>query len=768
MALWIKYFNGNEVSVDGSGEITSAMTHVDGYVYTDICEVSVTASSIGDSAFLNAYGLSSITMSNVTGICKNAFDGCLNLTGISLSNVTSIGSCAFRCCHSLSSITLGNGVSVLNEMVFSHCLNLRSVILPRNLSIISGSVFADCESLERLDLPSSLTKIGYGAFKGCSMLSGIHISRSVPPELVVGGVSGNDSGATFSDTNNCKIYVSSSDLVNTYKVAWRDSVLPHRICTEDGSQPDVGGNVKFYALYENGYDYIIEWDGSTMLRRSDITGGMFDYGAIVSAEVGDCVTSIGNDVFNGCSSLTSVTISNSVTSIGNGAFSGCENLVNISLPNGITRIGKDLFNGCSSLSDITIPSSVSVIGDSAFFNCDDLLTITIPSNVTSIGSYALTNCYSLRSVVINCVNPPVLGADVFNSLGSSSRIYVPCDSVSEYRNANGWNEYADKIYGIEPCDDTPDDCCASIVLYDGEDPDEPVVDCCDNIVLYEGSDEVQPPQPVKYSITIISSGNGDVRYNGTTIRNRSDRFDNIDEGTYVRLEFSMDESTLVDVLSVNCIDVTDDISNNAYEVGSLNGNKEISVEFITSSSPADIPEPEEPGVQWVDMGTSVLWADRNIGANVIGEYGKYIGWGDPTGENDSTNPYDYARYFTGDSIAGTSFDTATNLLGGGARMPHFSEFVELFGNVSMERVTVNGYSGYLLTSRTTGNHIFFPASGYYSRGVGDRVGSYIYMWSADIDPNGTNPILVRWTASGPVSKPNSKILHSPLRAVKGR
>ncbi|MEQ2487572.1 leucine-rich repeat protein [Hallella faecis] len=35
------------------------------------------------------------------------------------------------------------------------------------------------------------------------------------------------------------------------------------------------------------------------------------------------VTSIGNDAFNRCSSLTSISIPSSVTSIGSGAFSGC-------------------------------------------------------------------------------------------------------------------------------------------------------------------------------------------------------------------------------------------------------------------------------------------------------------------------------------------------------------------------------------------------------------------------------------------------------------
>ena len=61
------------------------------------------------------------------------------------------------------------------------------------------------------------------------------------------------------------------------------------------------------------------------------------------------VTSIGDDVFSGCTGLTSVTIGDSVTTIGSSAFRYCTGLTSVVIPNSVTSIGSSAFSGCKGL-----------------------------------------------------------------------------------------------------------------------------------------------------------------------------------------------------------------------------------------------------------------------------------------------------------------------------------------------------------------------------------------------------------------------------------
>ena len=143
--------------------------------------------------------------------------------------------------------------------------------------------------------------------------------------------------------------------------------------------------------------------------------------SLTSCTIGSGVTSIEEHAFQYCSGLTSIVIPDSVTNIGSNSFSYCKNLRNVVISDSVTSIGNYAFENCTSLTNCTIGSGVTTIGDEAFASCSGLTSIEIPDSVTSINYGVFLGCRSLTSCTIGS-GVTSIGEQAFRSCFSLTRL----------------------------------------------------------------------------------------------------------------------------------------------------------------------------------------------------------------------------------------------------------------------------------------------------------------------------------------------------------
>lgn len=459
--------------------------------------ITYSVTGIGEEAF-NSSSLASIVIPNsITYIGERAFY-MSQLTSVQIPNsVIRINYGAFELCGALESIKLGENINFIGAGAFAECHNLTSIEIPKNVETIGNYVFYLCGNLTSISVDAQNKR--YGSFGNCNAIvdcqtntlvagcknttipdgvtyigdgcfAGLVIDSIVIPPSVKGLGS---NVFNFSAIATIYCYAPNPPLVNESSLSLPTEPTLYVPCEalEAYKAHEVWGRFSNIQCIEEdeeeektkSYIYYTSSDGNIINPTNpngfgaNIISNTYENGQGIITFDGP-VTSIGQEAFYACTSLTSISIPNSVTTIGYLAFTGCSSLTSISIPKSVTEIGKNQYGGtyrgpvftyCPALTSIvveegnpiydsrdncnaiietatntliagcqntTIPNSVTSIGDYAFNGCSSLTSITIPNHITNIQSNPFLSCSSLATIVIESGNPIYDSRDNCNAI----------------------------------------------------------------------------------------------------------------------------------------------------------------------------------------------------------------------------------------------------------------------------------------------------------------------------------------------------------------
>ena len=294
--------------------------------------------------------------------------------------VNTVVSKGFQNCNGITSVVLPPTMTKLNTYAFSGCSALTSVNFPSGIASIPTECFYKC-GFTQVTLPNTITTLGSFAFGYCEKLTNVVMSENVT----------NIPNGCFLCCRN----LSSIDLSRVKRIN-KQAFLSCASLTELSLD-------SLNSLYG-----VWIFQDCTSLRKVKLGEGVtsipqqcFD-GCTKLADINlQNIVKIGNSAFHKCISLRELTWSDSLKFIDSYAFSGCSGLVNVVIPNSVDTLGYvEPFRDCENLESITLPNKLRTI-TTGFINCDNGISgyskvenIKIPTSVKKIGNW----CFAGSSI----------------------------------------------------------------------------------------------------------------------------------------------------------------------------------------------------------------------------------------------------------------------------------------------------------------------------------------------------------------------------------
>ena len=399
---------------------------------------------IGEGAFQSSPYLQEIKLPvGIETIRESAFSGC-QLKSLDLSACTAL--------------------TQINANAFSYNSSLNSVKFPATLTSLGNDAFAGCGLSGILELPAPLLSIGERAFANNSITI-CKIEAMIPPTLgkeTFGGDmamgTGSSLAAVFVPENSVKAY-KNADGWNEFTILGGENKVevnvtkPGNLAIDIMDQAEISPALVTHLTVHgalNSTDFGVMRSNMSVLYSLDLSDAdaeiipqeaFLDKKILMEFKAPKNLAVIESRAFSGCTALGgTIELPNGVTTIGDQTFANCSSMTSIKFSDNLLRIGSEAFSGCTGLNqEITFPAKLRTIGWNAFSNCSNLFgTLTLPASLESLGASAFQGCTNLQKVDMSaCTSLTEISDQIFSNCSNLKEIQFP--EKLQYIRSNAFN-----------------------------------------------------------------------------------------------------------------------------------------------------------------------------------------------------------------------------------------------------------------------------------------------------------------------------------------